>query len=105
MTKYESLYHRLLCHAPAFDLNDPDECWEHDGGLNKRNGYPRVSVRIDGKHTRVYAHRAMYVEVYGPVPEGHEVDHKCHNHRCVRPTHLKALLIRDNRAKNQWTRL
>lgn len=100
--QYENLYHRLMCLAPAFDPNDPDECWEHEGNLNRPGGYPRVSVRRGGKHTKEYAHRLMYTIVHGPIPEGHEVDHKCHNHRCIRPTHLQALPLRDNRAKNKW---
>lgn len=100
-SQYESLAHRVLCHAPAFNLHDPDECWEHNGPLNKRNGYPKISVRINGKQTTVYAHRVVFEHVNGPVPEGHEVDHKCHNHRCVRPSHLEALLVPDNRGKNQ----
>ena len=104
-SQYEDIYHRLMCHAPAFDLNDPTECWEHDGTLNKPNGYPRVSVWENGKHVKRYAHRLMFDLVHGPVPEGHEVDHKCHNHRCIRPTHLEALPLSDNRAKNQWRRL
>jgi hypothetical protein len=40
--------------------------------------------------------------VHGEIPETHEIDHRCHTHRCIHPDHIHLLLIPDNRAKNQW---
>ena len=102
-TKYESLYHRLMCHTPVWDPSDKNECWEHPGALNKKNGYPRISVRINGVHYKYYAHHIMWKFHHGPVPKNKEIDHKCHNHRCVNPDHLQLLSITKNRRKNQYS--
>jgi hypothetical protein len=37
------------------------------------------------------AHRYAYERVHGPVPAGLEIDHKCHNTRCVNDEHLEAV--------------
>lgn len=63
------------------------------------NGYVRKTV--NGK--RMLAHRRAYEDAYGPIPEGWNVDHECHNadptcvrgakckHRaCINPKHLWA---------------
>lgn len=35
------------------------------------------------------AHRFSYIIHFGPIPDGYEVNHKCHNKPCVRPDHLE----------------
>lgn len=35
-----------------------------------------------------YAHRYVYEQTYGPLPEGAQVHHWCLNSLCVRPDHL-----------------
>lgn len=74
-----------------------DGCWIW-GGVRWPNGYGKTSVPVHG--TRL-AHRAFYMEHVGPIPDGLDVDHACHNadpactrgpgcpHRaCVNPAHL-----------------
>lgn len=39
----------------------------------------------------VRAHRWSYAHRVGPIPAGLEVDHRCNNRRCVRPSHLAAV--------------
>lgn len=99
MAKYDSLWDRLMSHTA--EPENGQACWEHDGRLNKKNGYPVVNIRVSNKVVHHYAHRLVYETIHGPVPEGHEVDHQCHNHRCINPDHLQALPIPDNRAKNR----
>lgn len=97
-----SLYGRLIKHitVPEGQLESTG-CWEHDAPLSRpRVGYPRISLREGGRHIKRLAHVLMYQEIYGPVPEGHEVHHWCFNHLCCNPNHLEALPIRDNRAMN-----
>lgn len=55
-------------------------------GATDKDGYGTFNA--DGKKYR--AHVYAYVQAYGPVPEGLEVDHLCHRRNCVNPQHLEA---------------
>ena len=69
-------------------------CWIISG--SKSHGYGQISV----KHIPRRAHRISYEVFVGPIPEGLELDHTCHDpqicaggsacpHRaCVNPAHL-----------------
>jgi hypothetical protein len=59
-------------------------CWVYTGALDPE-GYSRVWVG-NGKTTS--SHRAAYLELIGPVPEGLEPDHLCRNRACWNPWHL-----------------
>lgn len=50
-------------------------------------GYP-VFWMIDHQ---VYAHRWIYEQCVGRIPDDFEVDHLCRNKRCVAPDHLEAV--------------
>jgi hypothetical protein len=78
-------------------------CWEWTGTLRKSNGYALFSA---GGRQHL-AHRWAYETFVGPIPDGHQVDHQCHDpatcsdvpcahRRCVNPGHLAALTPRDN---------
>jgi hypothetical protein len=62
------------------------ECWVWTGANNAR-GYGMI--RFTPTH-REYAHRWIYAQVCGPIPEGQVIMHLCDNPRCIRPTHLRA---------------
>lgn len=104
MARYRDMYERLTAHVTLPEHQEESTaCWEHDGPLSRPDyGYPKVTVRENGKQTTRYAHRLMYTAVHGDVPEGHEVDHNCHNHRCINPDHLQALPVPKNRGKMPW---
>lgn len=89
-------------------------CWLWTGAV-WRNGYGKPSIHVHG--TRL-AHRAFYIEHVGPVPDGFDIDHRCHNadpdcirgpeclhRRCVNPDHLEPVTRRVNltRAINSRT--
>lgn len=58
------------------------------GWVDKASGYGWVSL---GRGKRIGAHRLAYEEVHGPIPEGLEIDHLCHNPSCVQVKHLEAV--------------
>lgn len=80
----------------------PDGCWHWTGGLDSK-GYGKV---LQGQ-----AHRWMYERKVGPIPEGMDLDHDCHNRdgscpggvdcshrRCVNPDHLSPASRKENLA-------
>jgi len=71
--------------------NEESGCLLYMGRLDEA-GYARISCQ--GKNR--IGSDAVYEMVYGPIPEGYEVDHICHNRRCVEPSHLRLLTHRQN---------
>lgn len=83
---------------------DPGGCWLMDGYL--RNGY---ALMRDDEGKQRDAHRVVYEEYVGPIPEGLQLDHVCHtldkdcgggftcpHRRCVNPAHLEPVTHREN---------
>jgi hypothetical protein len=80
-------------------------CWLHEGTPEKATGY----VRCEINRVRDYVHRFVYRALVGPIPDGKEIDHQCHNadpscpsnasclhRRCANPGHLEAVTHREN---------
>ena len=59
-------------------------CWIWTGCLNEA-GYGVVSLR----NKRGLAHRVIYKEMVGPIPNGLGLDHLCRVRCCVNPRHLE----------------
>ena len=75
-----------------YQVNELTGCWEWNRALTDE-GYGK-GFRKDIS-TR-FAHRALWIEKNGPVPEGMELDHLCKNKRCVNPTHLEPVTHKIN---------
>jgi hypothetical protein len=80
-------------------------CWLHERTPEKATGY----VRCEISRVRDYVHRFVYRALVEPIPDGKEIDHRCHNvdpscpsdasclhRRCVNPDHLEAVTHREN---------
>ena len=66
-------------------------CWEW-AGTKLASGYGVMNI-----YPKMYkAHRLAYLWTKGPIPEGMQVDHVCHNPGCVRPEHLRLVTNKQN---------
>lgn len=62
-------------------------------GKPSHYGYARVSI-----HNKLYfAHRLAYEQVFGEIPEGIHIHHKCDNKMCINVNHLEALSPEEHR--------
>jgi hypothetical protein len=59
-------------------------CWEWQGHADE-NGYGRVKLRGKAR----WLNRVMCANWNGPLRNGQESDHICHNTRCINPWHLR----------------
>lgn len=66
-------------------------CWVWEYATNGV-GYGRF---WDGTRL-LYAHRFAYIERFGAIPDGLELDHLCRNRRCVNPAHLEPVTRSEN---------
>ena len=67
------------------------DCWLWMAYCNHK-GYGRFGY--GGKV--VYSHRLDFEWVHGEIPEGMQVDHRCHQRNCVRPEHLRLVTNAQN---------
>ena len=75
-------------------------CWEWTGATNGL-GYGQLGMSRGHRPRNVYAHRVSYELSRGSIPEGMEVDHLCHNPRCVNPDHLQIVSHQDNMRRSK----
>jgi HNH endonuclease len=113
-----SLMERFSKHVNVpLELSD---CWIWTGCLQKCSakgggGYGKLGGEVGGRKT-LLAHRVIYELFIGPIPEGMEIDHICHDpktcpggsdcvhRRCVNPDHLKAVPHIDNMHRGNFAK-
>jgi hypothetical protein len=53
----------------------------------------------------LYAHRAMYEQEVGPIPDGFTIDHLCSERACMNPAHLEAVSMATNLQRGRGAKL
>jgi hypothetical protein len=97
----------------SFDMGEPDDCWRWNGTVT-HEGYGVMSV--GGR--QVKAHRYSFEHYIGPIPDGQDLDHTCHNRdplchdgddclhrRCVNPRHVEPVNPGENVARGNRHRM
>ncbi len=88
-------------------------CWVWTGFITPQ-GYGACGYR-GRRHT--LAHRVVYQELVGPIPDGLTLDHLCHTNdhgcsggnsclhrRCVNPEHLEPVTFEENNSRGVFAR-
>jgi hypothetical protein len=71
-------------------------CWEWRASIYE-SGYGQFYYgEIDSKERQGKAHKAAWLLLRGPVPEGMHVLHRCNNRKCCNPGHLYLGTHEDN---------
>ena len=80
-------------------LDSESGCWLWTG--QTKGGYGQVDFVDElGRRKIVAAHRVIWEELRGPIPEGHVLDHvKCGVKLCCNPDHLEAITMAENTAR------
>ena len=76
-----------------------NECIVCVSHARRSDGYFRKEWRVDGLKVVEYFHVFIWKAHNGDIPDGHEIDHICHNRACCNPNHLQSLPVIVNRAK------
>jgi hypothetical protein len=73
----------------------PDECWEWQGARCDKLPYGKCGGSPN-TGPRTMAHRKAWALIYGPIPAGMLVLHRCDNPPCCNPAHLYLGTHKDN---------
>lgn len=78
---------------------DPAGCWEWIGVVCAKTGYGQKQW-----HGKKYlAHRWLWMQLFGPLPDGVPLQNTCGNHACVSPHHWGVSTMADINRDNVAT--
>lgn len=69
------------------NVTEDGACWVWTGTITSA-GYGQITFCFGGSKANYLAHRVSYTLMADEIPDGLELDHLCHNTRCVNPEHL-----------------
>jgi len=72
-----------------------NDCWLYAGWFTD-NDYGQLRTKVDGQWRSVAAHRVVYENYKGRIPDGLVMDHLCRVRQCVNPEHLEAVTLKEN---------
>ena len=78
-----------------YTIDSTTGCWNWNGSIGS-NGYGVARV----ERTSKTAHRFIYEQEVGPIPDGLELDHTCRNRQCVNPKHLEPVTHSENMVRS-----
>ena len=73
-------------------VKDDSGCWLWVGCIHKATGYGKKQWH----GIALLAHRWMYEQRVGPIPDGMVIDHTCNVRHCVNPDHLQPMTQSEN---------
>mgnify|MGYP000441727580 CR=1 FL=1 len=79
------------------------QCWTWTDYVNK-GGYGVFGAALYHGHSAL-AHRFIFEHLYGPVPNGLDLDHLCRNRDCVNPDHLEIVTRQENLRRGAYARI
>lgn len=91
MPRYDSMQSRLFAnsipvHCGHCVNGEPSDCWLWIGNVD-HHGYGRLTLRRNGRHLKVRAHRAS-AEFFLGIELGTDTwDHHCRQTSCIHPNH------------------
>jgi len=59
--------------------------------FQKKNHNPSGYAITNIGDKKARTHRLEWAKVFGPIPEGFDLHHKCYNKGCINPDHLEAM--------------
>ena len=70
------------------------DCWNWTAATLD-SGYGVFTAATDIGASQL-VHRFAFEQLVGEIPDGREIDHRCHNRRCVNPKHLRVVTHKQN---------
>lgn len=76
-------------------------CWIWRHARGNAMGHGKVMFR----KKKTWAHRVMWMQHNGPVPDGLELDHLCRVPPCINPDHIEAVTHAENLLRGDGTKV